>query len=153
MKKKWKWMFLLIPVMAYFISSYWLQFMLVLGDSMNPTYKNGELVFIQKISKEYMKNDVVALFVPELDKVLIKRIAATPGSTVWIRDGILYVDGAASAQYSHIDNPGIAEREITLQADEFFLLGDNLDQSIDSRFSEVGIVKAENIIGLIIPNR
>ena len=75
--KQWLVMFLttaLIVLMAFFISKNYYQFMLIQGDSMNPTYHNMQIVVLNKFDKNYKIGDVIAFQCDELDCVLVKRI-------------------------------------------------------------------------------
>ena len=83
---------------------------------------------------------------------MVKRIVAVSGDTVCIKDNKLYVNGRISEITSadRIKYAGTAEKNILLGDGEYFVLGDNYDESVDSRYEEVGIVQEDNIIGKII---
>lgn len=136
---------------AYFISKNYVQVMLIQGDSMNPTYRNMQLVFLDKTSEEYVVNDVIAFRCEELSATLVKRIVAVPGDTVRIIDNILYVNGQSSSFYAdaHFAYSGIAENSIILEESQYFVVGDNIEQSKDSRYAEIGCVDKESIIGRV----
>ncbi len=73
-----------------------------------------------------------------------------PGETIRILDGEIYIDGEVIADREGLKSPsyaGRAEYEITLGSDEYFVLGDNREESIDSRYEEVGNVKCDTIVG------
>ena len=75
-----------------------------------------------------------------------------PGETVQIRDGKLYIDGSERTDLpfdDYIFTAGLAENEVKLGDDEYFLLGDNVNNSEDSRFLKVGNVKKAEILGRI----
>lgn len=136
---------------AYFISRNYVQMMLIQGDSMSPTYRNMQLVFLDKHSQDYVVNDVVAFRCEELSAVLVKRVVAVPGDTVQIMDNILYVNGQSNTYYTdaHFSYAGIAQNPITLAESQYFVIGDNIEMSKDSRYAEVGCVDRESIIGKI----
>lgn len=154
MKKK------LIPIILLFLSACilsncWLQFVLIQGSSMAPAYKPWQLVVMVKQPSNLKPGDVVVFRCPQLDTILIKRIAACPGDTVQIKDGSLYVNGLIAQDipsYQSISFAGIAEMPVTLSADEFFVLGDNLEYSKDSRDINIGCIKREHILGTIFPH-
>lgn len=78
----------------------------------------------------------------------VKRVVAVPGDTVLIQNGVLYVNGMASAWVDmKIMDPGIAEVELVLELDEYFCMGDNPGSSEDSRSANIGPVKERDIIG------
>ncbi|MBQ8591515.1 MAG: signal peptidase I [Lachnospiraceae bacterium] len=127
----------------------------VIGVSMENSLYNGQKVMINRLS--YMlfspqKGDVI-VFQPNGNKnshYYIKRVIAVPGETVQIMDGKVYVDGeleADSDSYDKIADAGVAENEIQLGDDEFFVLGDNRNNSEDSRSTNIGNVQRDTIIG------
>ena len=78
---------------------------------------------------------------------------ALPGDTVRITDGILYVNGLPeqnTAQLPLMEDAGTAASDILLGPGEYFVLGDNRNASIDSRFDEVGIIYASTIKGKVL---
>ncbi len=127
-----------------------------IGDSMEPSLYNGQSVLVDKIVYRLIapsKNDVI-VFLPngnEKSHYYIKRVVATPGDTVQIKDGNLYVNGEVEAndgnEYDKMEEAGIAENEIKLASGEFFVLGDNRNSSEDSRSANIGVVKSSMIAG------
>ena len=78
----------------------------------------------------------------------VKRIMACPGDTVLIEDGMLFVNGEESEWVTEkLLVAGIAENEFTLQSGEYFCMGDNANNSEDSRSANIGPVKDKDIIG------
>ncbi len=127
----------------------------VIGISMKPTLENGEKImvnrFVYKISSP--KQGDVIVFVPNgsmNSHYYVKRVVGTPGDTVQIIDGHLYINGELYVdedKYDEMAQAGIAENEITLKKGEYFVLGDNRNNSEDSRSANIGIVNKQNIIG------
>ncbi len=126
----------------------------VIGVAMEPTLYNGQEIlinrFLYKLTKP-QKDDVI-VFLPGGNQnahYYIKRVVAVPGETVQILDGILYVDGIPQEDeaYDKMEDAGIAENEIVLGEDEYFVLGDNRNISEDSRSGNIGPVKREMIYG------
>lgn len=123
------------------------------GSSMMPTYKPGAIL---KGSNHFDESDItkgkVIVFRTELldEKNLIKRVVGVPGDTLSIKDGLLYVNGQVdeSLQFESIEDAGIlTDKEITLLDGEYFCLGDNRNNSTDSRV--IGTVKFEDILYVI----
>lgn len=127
----------------------------VVGQSMAGTLNGGDEIlvnrFIYKVTDpDY--NDII-VFLPngnEKSHYYVKRVIAVPGDTVQIQNGIVYVNGEAfeeKAEVSSIEDAGLATEEIKLGMDEYFVLGDNRNNSEDSRYANIGNIKKEYIIG------
>lgn len=126
----------------------------VIGVSMEPALYNGQEIlmnrFIYKLSSP-KKGDVV-VFLPNGNQnthYYVKRVAATPGDTIQIKEGRLYVNGIVEEEerFDKIADAGIAANEIRLADDEYFVLGDNRNNSEDSRSGNIGAIKKETIAG------
>ena len=143
----------IIVLVTWYISSNLVQFALIQGDSMLPTYHNMQLVLVDKHSNEFHYNDVIVFTNEKLNATLIKRIIAIPGDTVQIIDGIVYVNNIPSPFLTGdkiISYSGIASSPLHLSSDEYFVLGDNFEESKDSRYPEIGCIKHDTILGRII---
>lgn len=83
---------------------------------------------------------------------MIKRIVGIPGDTIQIKEGILYVNNKKVEEHrlDKMCSSGIAYHPIKLKDGEYFVLGDNRNNSRDSRFKSIGIVKENEISGKII---
>lgn len=80
----------------------------------------------------------------------IKRIVGLPGETVQVIDGLIYINGVSlDENYGNepMQQAGIAESQILLGEDEYFVLGDNRNHSQDSRDPGVGVLHREDILG------
>ncbi len=125
----------------------------VIGVSMEPCLYNGQKIlvnrFIYNISNPKVSDVVV--FLPngnENAHYYVKRVVATPGDTVQIIDGKLYVNSEiVSYDYDKIADAGIAENLLELRLDEYFVVGDNINNSEDSRSANIGLIKKEYIVG------
>ncbi len=128
----------------------------VIGDSMEPTIYNGQSVLINKfvyLVSSPKKDDIIA-FLPNGNvnsHYYVKRVIGVPGDTIQIIDGTLYINGEEQSIedtiYDKMEEAGIAENEIKLSSDEYFVLGDNRNSSEDSRSANIGVVEKSNIIG------
>ncbi|MCD7814035.1 MAG: signal peptidase I [Lachnospiraceae bacterium] len=125
------------------------------GRSMNDTLQDGDNLIVEKLSYRFgdpQRFDII-VFQPYEDssELYIKRIIGLPGETVRIdADGSIYIDGELLEEdYGRetIENPGRASEEITLGEDEYFVLGDNRNNSTDSRTERVGNVSRDSIVG------
>lgn len=127
----------------------------VIGVSMEPSLQNGQEVFIDRFVYKLLspKRGDVIVFLPNGNTnshYYLKRVVGLPGEKIQIIGGYVYVDGVMLDEDESLDkiaDPGIAEIEITLGMDEFFVLGDNRNNSEDSRSGNIGPVKKSNIIG------
>ncbi len=125
----------------------------VVGVSMEPVLYNGQTIYINRFAYTLAnpKPGDVVVFLPNGNQkthYYVKRVIAGSGDTVLIEGGICYVNGEASEFVTEkVLEPGIAEVEITLDSGEFFCLGDNVNNSEDSRSANIGPVKSKDIIG------
>ena len=126
----------------------------VVGNSMESTLSDGSVVLVNRFVyniKEPKAGDVI-VFLPngnEKSHYYIKRVIGVPGDKVQIKNGLLYVNGELYdvEDTETIKNAGLAEDEITVGEDEYFVLGDNRNSSEDSRYANIGNIKKEYIQG------
>lgn len=127
----------------------------VVGVSMEPALYNGQKVLINRFAYSLSKpapGDVV-VFLPngnENSHYYVKRVVATPGDVVMIEDGVLYVNGERYGwEADRIADAGIAENPQIMGRGEYFCLGDNVNNSEDSRSANIGPVNVDDIVGKV----
>lgn len=135
------------------------QLLEVSGNSMFPTYHDKEKMVAEKVSLKYnpiQRGEVVIFQHPNYQEkhLLIKRVIGLPGETLVLRNGLVYVNDEkldepyieSNVVTKQLENGLIKEgEEYEIPSDSYVLLGDNREQSTDSRY--FGAVKRENIIG------
>ena len=127
----------------------------VQGSSMEPKLSNEDNLIVDKISYHFHDPErfdiVVFPFRYEENTFYIKRVIGLPGETIRIDEmGNILIDGnilEESYGKEVIQNPGRAYEEIVLADDEYFLMGDNRNNSTDSRDPSVGNVRRDEIVG------
>lgn len=146
---------LLIIGLTYFIITFVGQRTRVSGSSMETTLQNGDNLIVDKISYRFRdpkRYDIIVFpYKYEENTYYIKRIIGMPGETVQIKDGYVYIDGERllSDIYGNelIKDPQTAADPITLKENEYFVMGDNRNHSMDSRDPSVGVLTKEDLIG------
>jgi len=127
------------------------------GQSMVPTLKNADSYWLNRLAyvkSEPRRSDIVALKDPQDNVLVVKRIIALPGQSVYLNHGKVYVDSQP------LDEPYLPDKTFTfayekneseffvLGKDEFFVMGDNRNNSTDSRV--FGPVPRQNILGKLM---
>jgi len=146
---------LTVLVLTFLIVNYVGQRTKVIGSSMEPMLSDGDNLIVDKISyrfEEPKRFDIIVFpFRYEERTYYIKRIIALPGETVFIdEEGAIYIDGEIlkeSYGKEVIIDPGRAYEPITLGDDEYFVMGDNRNNSSDSRDPVVGNIHRDEFIG------
>lgn len=152
--------FIIIIAATYLIVTYVGQRTKVSGESMQPTLQDGDNLIVDKISYRFRDPErfeiIVFPYQYEDETYYIKRIIGIPGDTIQIiqdEDGVfVYINGERLGE-DYINEEmdfaraGIAQEPITLGEDEYFVMGDNRNHSSDSRETNVGILKREDLVG------
>jgi signal peptidase I len=146
-------------VVALVVKTFLFQAFYIPSASMEPTLEKGDRVLVNKLSydlHDINRGDIVVFELPP-EKVgadgikdLIKRVVGLPGEVIETRDGIVYIDG------ERLDEPYLPEGTLTDQPpierqtvpeDHIFVMGDNRDNSADSRFANRGPIPVDDVVG------
>lgn len=130
----------------------------VSGVSMEPTLNEGQIVIVNKFEyylKKPKRNDVIVYKQSNKEHSYfeLKRVIGLPGETVKIKNGLVYINDEVMKEKVKTDiiqNGGLAEEGVRLDDNEYFVLGDNRNDSEDSRFASVGNVLKNEILGKAI---
>ena len=155
---RWALSIFIVMILAYSIVTFGVQSVTMIGQSMNPSLTNQDIVLIDKQAytfDEPQRYDIVAFKLKEDTESYfnIKRIIALPGESIQIKNGHVFINGAVLSDLPFDDlimTEGLAIDEITLGEDEYFLMGDNCNNSEDSRYVNIGNISKKEISGKVI---
>ena len=133
--------YVIILIVVVLIRTYLFTPIMVSGPSMKPTLEGGEIMILNKIY-EIDRFDVVVVDIKTEE--IIKRVIALPGETISCENGKIYVNGKKQEEKYSMGITGDFEK-IKLADDEYFVLGDNREDSLDSE--ELGPMKESQIKG------
>ncbi len=144
-----------VVVLAWLIIRFAVEKNIIVGDSMAPTLSDSSVILINKLAyirKAPKRNDVIVFNQGKDDRTYlnVKRVIGIPGDTVEILNGKVYINGSLYEEQINVEDmrlAGLAASEITLEDNEYFVLGDNRNSSEDSRFANVGMVIRDDIVG------
>lgn len=143
----------------------WLAFtpFIVDGESMQPNFHNGERMIVNKLVYDFRdpKRFEVIVFLAPVGKDFIKRVIGLPGDKIRVDGDNVYINGepisepfiqaeidlAASEGRIYNSSQISITEEITVPENSLFVMGDNRPNSRDSRFSDVGFVPYDTIVG------
>ena len=153
----WIFYIIVILVLTYVIITYVGQRTSVSGASMETTLSDGDQLLVDKLSYRFQdpkRFDIIVFpYQYEENTYYIKRIIGLPGETVQVVDGYVYINGSRleSDIYGNelMDDPMAASQPITLGEDEYFVLGDNRNNSEDSRYGDIGNINKKYIVGKV----
>lgn len=141
---------LVVAAVAVLVATLFLPILQVSGTSMEPTFKDGDIIVLFKSSR-FETGELIAFH--HSGKILIKRVIGVPGDYITIdKEGTVFVNG------NKLDEPYVTDKSLGDCAVEFpyqvpessvFVLGDHRSVSVDSRSTEIGPVKYDEIIGKI----
>ena len=144
-------------IFGYAFVTFGFQTVTVVGPSMNPTLSDSQVVLVNKIIYRFSdvkRYDVIAFSRVKEDGYFdIKRVIGLPGETVQISNGEIYINGERQSDVPFemtIQISGVAEEPVTLGDNEYFVMGDNVNNSEDSRYTNVGNIAKTEIEGKVV---
>ncbi len=144
----------LVVIMVIF--TFVFRFVGVVGDSMNPTLNNNDWLLVRAVNTEYHQGDIIISTQPNsFNEPIVKRVIATGGQTVNINfvTGDVYVDGKLLEE-DYIAEPTKTRQDVSFPVKvpegKLFVLGDNRNDSTDSRSTAVGMLDERYIIGKVV---
>ena len=144
--------FITLISFAWFLVFAFMGQTIITGQSMAPQLNAEDVCLVNRLVYDLgspKRFDVILFERADTGKENVKRVIGLPGETIRITDGVIYIDGKVleSDYTENVALSGIAENDVVLASDEFFVIGDNNSSSEDSRFSNIGNVKRRDIIG------
>ena len=140
---------LVLAIVIFILLQATVQSFVVVGSSMEPNLREGERLLVSKVVydlHEPERGDIVVFHSPNRQRVdFIKRLIALPGETVWVKDGVVYINGHQLHEPYIKDLPRYTLTQREIPEDEYFVLGDNRNNSNDSHNGWT--VPQERIIG------
>lgn len=141
---------IIVAAVAALIATLILPVLQISGSSMEPTLKSGDIVLLVKTTK-LDRGDLCGFSYS--NKILIKRVIGLPGDVLTIdADGTVYVNGYALEE-PYVTAKALGECDIefpfTVPENEYFVMGDKRDTSVDSRSSVIGCIPYDQLIGKI----
>ena len=148
---------LIVMILAYSIVTFGGQTVTVVGQSMIPTMNHGDQVIVNKLAYKFQsikRYDLIAykLRDGEDSYYSVKRVIGLPGEKVTIKAGDIYINDELLKDLPHdeyIITEGLCLEGVELQNGEYFVLGDNVNNSEDSRFGNVGNIIDAEILGKV----
>ena len=142
---------IVVAAIAAIIATLLLPVLEIAGTSMEPNLNDGDIVLLVKTDK-LETGDLCAFYYS--NKILIKRVIATPGDYLWLEDdGTVFLNGT-ELQEPYLTEKALGECDISfpyqVPENAFFMMGDQRDTSIDSRSSVIGCISTDHIIGKIV---
>lgn len=142
--------YIVIIIVVVLIRTFIITPVIVVGDSMVPTLKEGQILLLNKINyrfSEIKRNDIVVIKVGKSE--IIKRVIGLPGENIEYRNNILYIDGHEETGTYNFDTDDFTLKSICncdkIPKDKYLVLGDNRKVSSDSRI--IGLIDKKDIKG------
>ncbi len=154
---RWLILILVAATVGYAFVTFCFQTVTVVGPSMHDTLSDGEIVIVNKLNyklKDIKRYDIIAYKKIDSEGYYdIKRVIGLPGETIQIKDGAVYINDVLLEKLPFSEEiliNGTAKDPYTLKKEEYFVLGDNVNNSEDSRFTNVGNIQKSEVLGKVI---
>jgi signal peptidase I len=147
--KDWVISIIIALVLAFTIRYFIVELYMVDGPSMTPTLLNGERLVVNKFIYHFetpKKGDII-VFRQDPTHDFIKRVIATAGDTIEVKDGKVIVNGKVLNEPYILDTTRGYYPLTTVPAGHIFVMGDNRNNSEDSRYPAVGFVSLNQVKG------
>jgi signal peptidase I len=149
--KDWVVSILIAVILAFFIRYFIVELYMVEGPSMRPTLANGERLVVNKFLYRFKtpeRGEIIVFRYPrDPSRDFIKRVIAVPGDTVEIKEGRVFVNGQLQNETYILEKTRGSFPLATVPQGHVFVMGDNRNNSEDSRFRDVGFVAGDLIKG------
>ena len=150
-QKDWLIAIIIAAVIALGVRTFIFETYIVEGDSMQPTFQTNNHLIVNKVSYRMdkpAKGDIIVFQYPaDPSRQFIKRVIATEGDTVEILNGQVIVNDRILSEPYILQKTEDNYHKVTIPEGRIFVLGDNRNNSEDSRFPHVGLVPLELIQG------
>ena len=147
----WEWIksILIAVILAVIIRFFVLEVFLVDGSSMLPTLRDRERVIVNKFHYHFQepKPGDVMIFSFSRERDFIKRVIGVPGDEIVIDEGQVFLNGIALEEDYTLEITKGQYGPVTVPPGNFFVMGDNRNNSMDSRDTSVGFVSSEKVKG------
>ena len=144
--------YIVVAVLVFLLFIFVVGLQQVVGPSMTPTLTEGSVVVVNKLKKNFKREDVIVLSQDE--KYMIKRVIGLPGEYIQYKDNVLYINGERYDE-KYLKDDVITEdfklediNETIIPEGMYLVLGDNRMDSMDSR--DYGLVSKEKVVGKVI---
>ncbi len=153
----WVFQIVLVCFAAFLIVWFFGHKVSAIGNSMSPQLNNGDITLVNRLVYETRKprrGEIIA-FKPngnENSHYYMRRVIGLPGETITYSDGKILIDGEVLKEKydtTKIEEAGLLEEAVTLKQSEYFVLGDDRQNSEDSRVENIGNVKKSEIAGKV----
>ena len=137
-------------VLAFILVTFVFRLTVVKGESMNETLQNEQVLYVDKLSYNFIspnRGDIVICEYPNSNQKYIKRVIGLPGETIYIKDSVVYINGVAGIDLWNGNHDIGDMNAVQIPDGYYFVMGDNRSNSSDSREKSVGPISEEAILG------